>query len=73
MMHQGMYFQKLKFYRFTPDIFTLSFVDDYFEIFLPNSLMVSMVTPTIMVVLMYLTSDIIELYSPGALQQFCGR
>ena len=60
---QAMYFQKLKFYSFannfrsTPDIFTLSFVNDYFERFLLISLVVVMVTPTKMAMFIYLTSE----------------
>ena len=58
-----MYFQKLKFYNFannfrsTPDIFTLSFVNDCLERFLLISLVVAMVTPTKMAMLIYLTSE----------------
>jgi len=61
-VHQGMYFQKFyssvaNSFRSTPDIFTLSFVNDYFEIFLLISLMVAMVTPTKMAMFIYLTSE----------------
>ena len=58
-----MYFQKLKFYSFaknfrsTPNIFALSFVNNYFERFPLISLVVAMVTPTKIAMFIYLTSE----------------
>ena len=58
-----MNFKKLKFYSFannfrsTPDIFTLSFVNDNFERFLFIFLVAAMVTPTKLAMLIYSTSE----------------
>ena len=64
IVHQGMYFQKLKFYSFannfrsTPNIFALSFVNNYVERFLLIFLLVAMVTPTKMAMFIYLLNII---------------